>query len=104
MSCLPFGYPQPRSTISGLGNGGLQGLARRIGTTIFEGPTSPGALTERRARSPNWVVNRAHQPKVGCHPVAELLGNSSTRITEDVYSHVTARLAEESATALDRAV
>jgi hypothetical protein len=29
---------------------------------------------------------------------------SSTRITEDVYSHVTARLAEESAAALDRAL
>lgn len=36
--------------------------------------------------------------------VSELLGHSSTRITEDVYSHVTARLAEESAKALDRAL
>jgi integrase len=36
--------------------------------------------------------------------VSELLGHSSTRITEDVYSHVTARLAEESARALDRAL
>lgn len=36
--------------------------------------------------------------------VSELLGHSSTRITEDVYSHVTARLAEESAAALDRAL
>jgi hypothetical protein len=26
ISCLPVGYPQARSTISGLGNGGLQGL------------------------------------------------------------------------------
>ena len=36
--------------------------------------------------------------------VSELLGHSSTRITEDVYSHVTARLAAESAAALDRAL
>ena len=36
--------------------------------------------------------------------VSELPGHSSTRITEDVYSHVTARLAEESAKALDWAL
>ena len=36
--------------------------------------------------------------------VSELLGHTSTRITEDVYSHVTARLAAESAAALDRAL
>jgi site-specific recombinase XerD len=36
--------------------------------------------------------------------VSELLGHSSTRITEDVYSHVTARLAEEAARALDWAL
>jgi hypothetical protein len=66
ISCLPFGYPHPRSAISGLGNGGLQGLARLIGITIFESPTSPRALVERRARSPHCVVNRAHRPKDGC--------------------------------------
>jgi integrase len=45
-------------------------------------------------------------PSVGVpmRVVSELLGHSSTRITEDVYSHVTARLAEESARALDRAL
>jgi integrase len=36
--------------------------------------------------------------------VSELLGHSSTRITEDVYSHVTARLTAEAAAALDRAL
>lgn len=36
--------------------------------------------------------------------VAELLGHSSTRITEDIYSHVTARLVAEAATALERAL
>jgi integrase len=36
--------------------------------------------------------------------VSELLGHSSTRITEDLYSHVTARLAAESAAALNRAL
>lgn len=34
--------------------------------------------------------------------VSALLGHTSTRIAEDVYSHVTARLAAESAAALDR--
>lgn len=36
--------------------------------------------------------------------VSELLGHSSTRITEDVYSHVTARLVQAAADALDRAL
>lgn len=36
--------------------------------------------------------------------VSELLGHSSTRITEDVYSHVTARLVAEAASAMDRAL
>lgn len=36
--------------------------------------------------------------------VSELLGHSSTRTTEDVYSHVSARLATEAAAALDRAL
>jgi integrase len=35
--------------------------------------------------------------------VSDLLGHSSTRITEDVYSHVTARLLTEAASALDDA-
>jgi integrase len=36
--------------------------------------------------------------------VADVLGHSSTRITEDVYSHVTARLSAEAAAAIDRAL
>jgi site-specific recombinase XerD len=36
--------------------------------------------------------------------VAELLGHSSTRITEDTYSHVTARLVAEAANAITRAL
>lgn len=36
--------------------------------------------------------------------VAELLGHSSTRITENIYSHVTARLVQEAASAMDRAL
>ncbi len=36
--------------------------------------------------------------------VAELLGHSSTRITENIYSHVTARLVQEAAEAMDRAL
>ncbi len=36
--------------------------------------------------------------------VAELLGHSSTRITEDIYSHVTARLVAEAGAALGRAL
>lgn len=36
--------------------------------------------------------------------VAELLGHSSTRITEDTYSHVTARLVAEAGAAIERAL
>lgn len=36
--------------------------------------------------------------------VADVLGHSSTRITQDVHSHVTARLTTEAAEALDRAL
>ena len=36
--------------------------------------------------------------------VAELLGHSSTRITEDIYSHVTARLVKEAGDAIERAL
>ena len=36
--------------------------------------------------------------------VAELLGHSSVRITQDTYSHVTARLVAEAGNALERAL
>lgn len=36
--------------------------------------------------------------------VAELLGHSSTRITDEVYSHVTARLVAEAGSAIERAL
>ena len=36
--------------------------------------------------------------------VAELLGHSSVRITQDTYSHVTARLVQEAGDAIARAL
>ena len=36
--------------------------------------------------------------------VAELLGHSSTRITEETYSHVTARLVQDAGDAIGRAL
>ncbi|MCA9241422.1 MAG: site-specific integrase [Planctomycetales bacterium] len=44
------------------------------------------------------------EERVPMKVVAELLGHSSTRITEDTYSHVTARLVAEAGSAIERAL
>ncbi|MGB7979339.1 MAG: hypothetical protein WCF36_00920 [Candidatus Nanopelagicales bacterium] len=51
-----------------------------------------------------WAATILLEEGVRMRVVSELLGRSSTWITQDVHSHVTARLIEESAKALDRAL
>ena len=68
-----------------------------------EGPRGhlPGAVPHSMRHATATILLEEGVPM---RVVSELLGHSSTRITEDVYSHVTAKLAEESAAALDRAL
>jgi integrase len=85
--------------------------------TIHGEPMYPPRLREAFAR----LLERAELPKIRFHDlrhtaatvllesgipakvVAEILGHSSTRITLDVYSHVTPGMQEQAVAAMDRA-